>query len=119
MPNWYVISRGPNCTDIRLILSTVGESLSFVSSFETPKQWKRLTTDLYDPLTPEARYSSDYVADSGAPVRKIIPTPRSESYTGETVNLKTASFVVITPDDSRIENEATFLAGKQLSKVRL
>lgn len=112
MPNWYVVSRGQDCNDIRLILSTVGESLNFVSSFETSKQWKRLTKDLYDPLTPEARYSSDYVADSGVPVRKIIPTPLSESYTGETVNLKMASFVVITPDDQSIHNEATFLAEK-------
>lgn len=119
MPNWYVVSRGQDCNDIRLILSTVGESLNFVSSFETSKQWKRLTKDLYDPLTPEARYSSDYVADSGVPVRKIIPTPLSESYTGETVNLKMASFVVITPDDQSIHNEATFLAGKQLFESQI
>lgn len=114
MPNWYVVSRGQDCNDTRLILSTVGESLDFVSPFETPKQWKRLTIDLYDPLTPEARYNSDYVTDSGGPVRKILPTPLDESYTGETVNLKTVGFVVITPDDPKIRNEATVLAGKKV-----
>jgi len=110
MPNWYVISRGPDCNDTFLILSTVGDLLNFVSPFETPKQWKRLTTDLYDPLTPEARYNADYVAE--VPVRKILPTPLFESYTSETVNLKTAGFVVVTPVDQSIHKEATALAAK-------
>lgn len=112
LPNWYAVSRGTGCTDAHVIQSTIGETLDYVGPFLTEKQWKRQKKDHYDPPTPLARYDSDNVKDVGLDVRKILPTPTSASYQSKTVNLMTSKFVVVSPDDSSIVNEAQHLSAK-------
>ena len=56
MPNWYVVGEGLTA---RTILSTSGESLSFVGDFDKQEKWKRYWShnkkDYYNPYTPQDR----------------------------------------------------------------
>ena len=53
MPNWYIT--GNNLVP-KIISNTQGESLSYVSNFKLPRQYKRRKDDPYSPMTAVERY---------------------------------------------------------------
>ena len=107
----YVVS--PRCpNDGRIILSTAGESQTFVSPFTRPEQWKRFPEDVYNPYTPESRYNIDHVDNLGHSAKSIIPTPFNETLDeSKLLNIRDGGWVIIEPDPG-LENEAAFLAGE-------
>ena len=61
-----------------MVSSTAGESLSFVKDFSKVNQWKRDSTDRFDPLTPSARFGKQAdVNDYGSAAQPYLPTPRN------------------------------------------
>ncbi|XP_046370643.2 uncharacterized protein LOC124145039 [Haliotis rufescens] len=81
MPNWFVAAEG---LEPRILPNTVGESLDFVSAFDTPNKWKRCFslqnafTDVYKPFSPEDRFNRNPDPASKADSHKtLIPTPMS------------------------------------------
>lgn len=109
MPNWYVTSPGYKAKTIE---STKGEGLSFVEPFLTKEQWKRYTSDRYDPYTAEVRYDTveiDSVEEKEVPI--LIPQPVSIE------GLDKESRITIDKEwkvyaDSAVKKEAEALASK-------
>jgi len=98
-----------------VIANTAGElNLDFVQPFERPEQWKRLVLDdLYDPLTPETRFTADQVADQGRAPLTILPTPYMMTLDPVLrVNVKTGGWIVVN-DNNTISGEAAFLASER------
>ncbi|XP_071112715.1 beta-hexosaminidase-like [Haliotis cracherodii] len=116
-PNWYLTSEG---LEPRLIKSTVGESLEFVSSFDTPSKWKRFDyelsngqrrTDLYDPWSAEFRFKNNEANTGGGEpdVKLIVPTPyQLEVRPGDPVNLLEPGWIVWSHD--QVRDEARYLS---------
>ncbi|XP_050411821.1 uncharacterized protein LOC126826788 [Patella vulgata] len=71
-PNWYISIEG---FTPRVIANTVGESLDYVVDFTSPNQWKRATTDTYNPFSPQQRYMRYMKPQSTATHPRIIPKP--------------------------------------------
>jgi len=109
MPNWYIAAEG---LQARTITSTAGEGLSFVGPFDAPNKWKRITSDRYDPYTPQKRYSINDITDLKKPGQLIVPSPSEVIGLDEMkkINLGTGDWSIIAGAD--LGNEASFLAGK-------
>ena len=117
MPNWYVIDEG-NYDGAKVIRSTAGENLEFVSDFTEPKQWKRTTYDTYNPYTAEERYDLYGFDEYDEPLIPLIPLPVNISILpGNPVNLSVGSWVVTAYNTLR--NEAQYLAGNIAFSVSL
>lgn len=119
MPNWYIAAEG---LQARTITSTAGEGLSFVGPFDAPNKWKRITSDRYDPYTPQKRYSINNITDLKKPGQLIVPSPSEVIGLDEMkkINLGTGDWSIIAGAD--LGNEASFLAGNFInlpSKVLL
>ncbi|KAL4224869.1 hypothetical protein ACF0H5_015565 [Mactra antiquata] len=73
MPRWYVTG---DAVAPKVVANTDDESLSFVSDFTEPKQYKRRIDDIAHPYSPAERYSR-YKAKRSETITtfKIIPTP--------------------------------------------
>ena len=72
-PNWYVVIPGAKP---KIMLSTSGESLDFVTSFDLPQQWKRSEEDKHNPYTAFDRYNLSHdTEDLKRRGKFIIPTP--------------------------------------------
>lgn len=108
MPNWYIAAEG---LQARTITSTAGEDLSFVGPFDAPNKWKRITSDRYDPYTPEKRYSINDIIDLKKPGQLIVPSPSEIIGLDEMkkMNLGTGDWSIIA--SAELGNEASFLAG--------
>lgn len=108
MPNWYIAAEG---LQARTITSTAGEDLSFVGPFDAPNKWKRITSDRYDPYTPQKRYSINDITDLKKPGQLIVPSPSDIIGLDETkkINLGTGDWSIIA--SAELRNEARFLAG--------
>ncbi|XP_013390455.1 uncharacterized protein LOC106158882 [Lingula anatina] len=78
MPNWYVASSNSSLSP-RVIQSTSGESLNFVSPLDSSVKWKRYyyedLKDYYDPYTPEKRYKLNDISNLGKSPMEVIPKP--------------------------------------------
>ena len=73
MPNMYVAADG---LQARTIVSTTGEGLKFVGPFDSPKKWKRMIGDKFDPYTPLNRYNmNNIIADLRTAPKIVLPTP--------------------------------------------
>lgn len=72
-PNWYIVIPG---SEPKIISSTSGESLDFVTSFDLPQQWKRSKNDEHNPYTAFDRYNLGHDTEDMKRVGKfIIPSP--------------------------------------------
>jgi len=110
-PNWYAASQDSTCDDAAVIVSTTSEDLSFVTPFTRPQQWKRSSSDLYNPYTPLERYNLDYVNDFGEAPYRLIPTPAEQLWDPErTINLKDPNWVIMEPLP-QLASEAQYLSG--------
>ena len=112
MPNWYIAAEG---LQARTIASTAGEALSFVGPFDAPNKWKRITSDKYDPYTPEKRFSINDIIDLKKPGQLIVPSPLEIINLDETkkVNLGTGDWAIMY--DTTLKNEAKFIAGNTIA----
>ncbi|XP_067667144.1 chitobiase-like [Haliotis asinina] len=111
-PNWYLTYEG---LEPRLIKSTTGESLDFISSFDTPSKWKRFDyelsngqkrSDLYDPWSAEVRFQNNETntGDKKADVNLIVPTPYKIDFKSiDSVNLQEPGWAVWSHDQVRPE----------------
>lgn len=112
MPNWYIAAEG---LQARTITSTAGEALSFVGLFDAPNKWKRITSDKYNPYTPEMRFAINDISNLGKQGQLIVPNPLEIIGLDETkkVNLRTSDWTIVS--DAVLKNEANFLAGNSES----
>ena len=106
MPRWFVSAEGLSA---RVVKNTDNEELSFVGKFDTKEKWKRFADDVYNPYTPEKRYSVDFVSDLESAPYDVIPTPVE-------INVDESSGVIITQEwtvyiQAGLENEAAPLKG--------
>lgn len=117
MPNWFVAAEG---LEPRILPNTVGESLDFVSAFDTPNKWKRCDslqnafTDVYKPFSPEDRFNRNPDPASKADSHKtLIPTPMSLTSVKEgdmaTIYLDKCCWTITS--DVLFTREASFLRG--------
>lgn len=108
MPNWYIAAEG---LQARTITSTSGEDLSFVGPFDSPKKWKRIPSDKYDPYTPQKRYTINDINNLKKPGQLIIPSPQEILGLDESkkINLRTGDWSIVAGAD--LKKEASFLAG--------
>lgn len=108
MPNWYVAARG---LEPRTILSTAGESLKFVGSFDTPSKWKRTAQDTYNPFTPGKRFKMNNIKDLNRAGNLITPTPLDVKIVSasQKVNLRHGTWKVVA--QRGLANEGRYLAG--------
>lgn len=105
MPRWYISADGLSA---RVIKNTDDEELKFVGKFDSKEKWKRFAKDVYNPYTPEKRYSEDFVSDlEGAPY-DVIPTPVEINADSSGVTITSEWIVYI---EAGLENEATPLKG--------
>ncbi|CAH3143871.1 unnamed protein product [Pocillopora meandrina] len=109
MPNWYIAAEG---LQARTITSTSGEDLSFVGPFDSPKKWKRIPSDKYDPYTPQKRYTINDINNLKKPGQLIIPSPQEILGLDESkkINLRTGDWSIVAGAD--LKQEASFLAGE-------
>lgn len=109
MPNWYIAADG---LQARTISSSAGEKLSFVGPFETSKKWKRFTSDLYDPYTPEKRLELGFVKDLKRAPNIVIPTPVEvkQDNTKRKAYFGTGDWIVVAAKE--LDAEAKYLASK-------
>ena len=114
-PNWYVTSA---TAEARTILSTAGQSLDFVTDFDTPEQWKRRDYDEYNPYTPQDRYDLNAdVTDLGAPQHLVMPTPVDVTInSANKVDLSTGDWLIVS-SGSNSDKAASYLSGETLSWV--
>ncbi len=113
-PNWYV--EAGSQTVARTILSTAGQSLDFVTDFDTPEQWKRRDFDEYNPYTAQDRYDRNAdVSDMGSAQHLIMPTPNDVLYiSSELVDLSAGGWLVVS-NAASTNNAAKFLSGKSMN----
>lgn len=122
-PNWYVASSTYGVTSPRTIESTKDESLSFVSDFVTPVQWKRHEFDLYNPYTPEERYKLyeqyNYMTENKPTpyIVDIIPTPLSVKTISSRKVVFDRTWVIVKETESENLLPSRFLAKRLGLKV--
>lgn len=125
LPNWYIHVEG---LEPRTIRCTEGESLSFVGPFTSPKQYKRFDYvlpsgkrryDIYQPFTPELRFSRYPEVRKGTDHLKcVIPTPAYFKKGEGWVDVSCGDWSIVTIDDV-FSSEATFLSGKGLNDFKV
>ena len=111
MPNWYIAAEGLRA---RTITSTSGEDLSFVGPFDSQNKWKRISSDKYNPYTPQKRYAINDIIDLKKPGQLIVPSPLEIVGLDKTrkINLGTGDWAILASAD--LKNEASFLAGNAI-----
>ncbi|XP_067653394.1 beta-hexosaminidase-like [Haliotis asinina] len=114
MPNVYVTANG---LVPRVLANTRGESLQYGGTFDTLRQWKRDTDDLYNPPTPQERFQRNLGSDGGARTtqgeewrRRLIPQPLTAVF--DTSQELTIADQWTIAADSEVTWEANFLAGQ-------
>ena len=108
MPNWYVTENG---TNPKVIKSTEGESLDFVTDFLEESQYKRLKDDKVIPFTVEVRYDDNAGIDNLGLASKIMPTPEQQEWSSSTLTVSSGDWIIAR--ESSLISEAEFLAGEK------
>lgn len=80
--------------------------------FETSKKWKRFSSDLYDPYTPEKRLELGFVKDLKRAPNIVIPTPVEvkQDNTKRKAYFGTGDWIVVAAKE--LDAEAKYLASK-------
>jgi hexosaminidase len=118
LPNWYIHTEG---LEPQIIKSTEGESLEFVGPFDKPMSYKRFDYilpsekqcyDIYQPFTPEVRFSRyPEVISDPCHLKCVIPTPVHVELRGKGyINLNEGHWKIISLNDT-FTNEMTYLSG--------
>ena len=107
MPNWYITSENSNP---KIIKSTEGQELSFVSDYTSERQWKRYSSDQYNPFTPEERLGWTTARDIGHAPLPLIPQPVEINLSQQQITVTNTWTIVIA--ETYLQFEAQQLAGK-------
>ncbi len=112
MPNWYVVYGNV----ARILNCTKDEALTFVEPFDSTNRWKIHPDDIYNPYTPEQRYSLNKVEDLRKVVRPVMPTPVELTISdASTLTIDPQTWVIIS--EQGMEQEAAYLSGKKASQM--
>ena len=112
-PNWYISA--PQ-TIPRIIANTDDETLAFIGDFQSIEKWKRTSSDLFDPYTPEKRYFINADAhDFGQAKKLVIPTPLNLTRVEKVLDLNVDKWSIVFSDD--LVMEAHILSGMCQTQV--
>ena len=112
-PNWYISA--PQ-TIPRIIANTNDETLAFIGDFQSIEKWKRTSSDLFDPYTPEKRYFINADAhDFGQAKKLVIPTPLNLTRVEKVLDLNVDKWSIVFSDD--LVMEAHILSGMCQTQV--
>ena len=114
MPNWYVAAEG---LQARTLLSTAGESLSFVGNFDKPEKWKKNPSDMHNPFTPRDRFlMNDAVGFTDEALEDttdlIVPRPLEVKGLNKIMHVDLHKGVWTIHSGESLDEEARFLAGR-------
>ncbi len=110
IPNWFVV--GGEHTTPKVITSTAGEGLEFVSPLVSAKQWKRYPHDTYNPYTAEERYTRYDGEVTGWTDYRVVPAVVASTlghHSTNMINIGDDWLVEVLQDD--LLPEAHYLAG--------
>lgn len=109
-PNWYIVVDGlvPRVFD-----STKGD---FVANFTRANQWKRTSSDKYNPFTPFDRYHRYKRSSSITEAKPVIPTPKFIKRFNSTWNLDMSGRVYIIQGGG-LSSETNYLEGNYFHDI--